>query len=339
MINNRLNRPWGADAESIGLILKKFVFLEFGRIHIDEKELSKFLTQKFKCVTFLTRFTSKPLLNEDALQKNFLAWRANYGQSFLLSQRTYVPELYVSNFNLYWQFVSKLSPSDLFLRKVYGLQSQVNGRPFNSFVYFVRNKGKKGFSSGRYLVVAFFGQRISGKLKGFLGFVDFDEYLTLQRKTKKDSKKDFKNCYIKECQSKDEAIEILALLHLEIPLQFFESEYSDIQIVETFFASRELTKRREFLDYLGSKRIAINRIRERSSDIHCITCNQPLTDELSVIRGYGPLCWKKVKKLAITREDVTISVDVYERYAALEFEDWMTLIWAVAEEMSERVRA
>jgi hypothetical protein len=172
------------------------------------------------------------------------------------------------------------------------------------------------------------------ELKAFLGIQPIGEYLNVHSKGTNKVKVNIKNCYVKECKKPDEAIETLALMQLEVPFQYLAKSYSTLHIIEEFFPSAELLKRRAFLEFLASKKRAITRIRERKSDIHCINCNQPLTDELSKVRGYGPDCWRKLKHLSITPLDISSSNDIFERYATRDFGEWVKNIEAIAQELT-----
>ena len=133
----------------------------------------------------------------------------------------------------------------------------------------------------------------------------------------------------------DDPENILALFHLELPLQFLGYKANKLTKVEKYYSAEEETRREQFLSLLARKKVVINRIRERSSPIHCIICNQPLTDELSMTRGYGPDCWKKIKNLKVSKSDITATADVFERYTTTEFTEWVTSIYSVATELIE----
>lgn len=201
-------------------------------------------------------------------------------------------------------------------------------------MYYLKTPDLNKRSSGKFLIVFFHMAKMPTKLKDFLGLQHIREYLNTHAKDVKATKLNNQNCYVKECKKVDDVMEALGILQLELPFQYLESAYSTLYKVEDFFQGRELVKRRAFLEFLESKKRAIVRIRERKSDIHCINCNQPLTDQVSRVRGYGPECWRKLKHLNITTLDMNSSSDVFERYATRDFEDWLRNVQTLVSEMS-----
>lgn len=333
-IQSQLNEPWGADINSIQWILRNLGPFDSNNFILDADVVKKFLIECFKCETFGNRLTAKPLLKSNGNLLDFPEWRKNYGRSFLLSKRNFVPREFGSIFNTFEEFINILSPRELFIRKSYGLRYRLGEKEVYSFVYYLKTPDLNKRSSGKFLIVFFHMAKMPTKLKDFLGLQHIREYLNTHAKDVKATKLNNQNCYVKECKKVDDVMEALGILQLELPFQYLESAYSTLYKVEDFFQGRELVKRRAFLEFLESKKRAIVRIRERKSDIHCINCNQPLTDQVSRVRGYGPECWRKLKHLNITTLDMNSSSDVFERYATRDFEDWLRNVQTLVSEMS-----
>lgn len=333
-LQSRLNEPWGADIDSIQWILRNLGPFDSESFVLIPEVVEKFVIEHFKSRKFGNRFTSKPLLKVDGDKLDFDTWRKHYGRSFLLSKRNFVPREFGPIFNTFEEFTRNINPNDLFLRRTYGLRYRISEKQIYSFLYYLKTPDLKRRSSGKFLIVFFFWGNMPVKLKAFLGLQPIREYLNIHSKGSTKVKLNIQNCYVKECKNADEAIETLALLQLEVPFQYLEKSYSTLHIIEEFFLAAELLKRKAFLEFLASKKRAITRIRERKSDIHCINCNQPLTDNLSRVRGYGPDCWRKLKHLSITPLDISSSNDIFERYATRDFGEWVANIEAIAKELT-----
>lgn len=337
-IQSRLNEPWGADIDSLQWILRNFGPFDTESFILKPDVVKKFIIEYFKCHTFGNRITAKPLLKSNENWLDFSTWRKNYGASFLLSKRNFVPREFLSIFDTFGQFIINLNPGDLFIRKSYGLSYRIGEKEIYSFLYYLKTPDLDKRSSGKFLIVFFYIGKMPTKLKDFLGLQQLREYLNTYSKDIKTSKLNIQNCYVKECKKIDDVIEALALFQLEVPFQFLDNSYSTLHKVEEFFPPFELRKRKAFLEFLGSKKRVIARIRERKSDIHCINCNQPLTDKLSRVRGYGPDCWRKLKHLNITHLDISSSSDPFERYATQDFGDWIESVQVIAQELTNKKR-
>ena len=333
-LQSRLHEPWGADINSIQWILRNLGPFDSESSILLPEVVEKFLIEHFKSQIFGVRFTSKPLLKDNGDKLDFDTWRKRYGRSFLLSNRNFVPREYGSIFNTFEEFMRNINVNDLFLRRTYGLRYQISDKEIYSFLYYLKTPDLKRRSSGKFIIVFFFTGGMPTRLKAFLGFKPIKEYLNVHSKDLNKVNLNIQNCYVKEFKKADEAIETLALLQLEVPFQYLAKSYSILHIIEEFFPSAELLKRMQFLEFLASKKRAITRIRERKSDIHCINCNQPLTDKLSRVRGYGPDCWRKLKHLSITPWDISASNDIFERYATRNFGEWVKNIEAIAQELT-----
>lgn len=329
ILHGKLEEPWGIDFESVNWLLKNYLFSEFEEIHLERIILEKFLSRNFNSLEFISRFTSKPLLRMGLLNQTFQTWRQRYGKPFLLSAREQVPKHFVDCYERFQRFIEEVKPSSLFLKRAYGLRNTMQSETIYTFIYFVGARSRAKGKSGRYLVVIFLQRKLANRLKNFFELIELDKYLM----NSMDKKREMGNCYVKECMNIDQAVELLALLNLEIPLQLFGIDNIHLEIVDVPYKFSELEKRRKFLDFLGKKKFVINKIRERKSDIHCINCNQPLTDKVSIIRGYGPDCWRKIRHLNISTRDIKSIPDVFERYAAIDFHRWAAQVQTFAEEI------
>ena len=330
-----LNQPWGVNIESLMTIIKD-TSLDLFKQGIKDEYLVGFIQKYFGASLFLSRLSTKPFLSEENIKGSFQNWRHIYGRSFLLSNSQYVPDKFVETHELFKDFVSGINPRNLYLRRTYGIKSRTDKEWVSSLIYFVRTPSCHTFSSGRYVIVVFSHRKLDVDLMKFLGLVKFSNYIKKEGFGNVKLNQIVENCYVKECELDDEPENILALLHLEFPLQFLGYKANKLTKVEKYYSAEEETRREQFLSLLARKKVVINRIRERSSPIHCIICNQPLTDELSMKRGYGPDCWKKIKNLKVSKSDITATADVFERYTTTEFTEWVKSIYSVATELFEQ---
>jgi hypothetical protein len=331
---SRLDQPWGIDMDSILWLLRNLANFNSIQWNMDIEEVEKFILHFFPCKKFFSRFTSKPLLRASLELSDYQEWQNKYGRSFLLSERNFVPSEMKDVHNSFQEFIKSITPSDLFLRKTYGLRYSLNDRSVYSFLYFLKTPDLNKRKSGKYLIVFFYGKQMPVRLSKFLGMQDILEYSKTHLKISSSPELKILNCYVKECNSAEQALEILALLQFEVPFQYLNNTYTKLYKIEVRYTGFELEKRKKFLELLNRKKIAINRARNRESDIHCINCNQPLTDRLSRLRGYGPECWRKLKHLNLSPIDLSASPDVFERYATHDFEGWLRLVRSLVKSLT-----
>jgi len=344
LIIERLARPWGCDinsfrniqitelSEKLASTPEALTDLSI-RSAVYKEILMQYLSENYEFEFFGDRISSRPLLKKEFVESpnaSFEFWIKRYGTPFLLSSSQDLPEKYRGTYETFQEFTQRLSYRYLYLRKNFGLRTNLpDGKSISAIVNFVKMPNLQGETSGKFLLSINASYTEWTHVARLMEFESLDIFI--QRFHKKSRQNPFvpREVFVRTCEDEDEVLIVTATLFLEVISQYMGFYDFDVELVEEKWPAGEERKRREFLQYLDEKDLVSRKIRERKNDIHCVECGRDLTDELSRIRLFGPICWEKLHpriRRGYKVNTIAIAESWIQREAMLEFEDWLTWV-------------
>lgn len=344
LIIERLARPWGCDINSfrniqITELSEKLASTPEAltdlsvRSAVYKEILMQYLSENYEFEFFDDRISSRPLLKKEFVESpntSFVFWIKRYGTPFLLSSSQDLPEKYRGTYETFQEFTQRLSYRYLYLRKNFGLRTNLpDGKSISAIVNFVKMPNLQGETNGKFLLSINASYTEWTHVARFMEFESLDSFI--QRFHKKSRQNPFvpREVFVRTCEDEDEVLIVIATLFLEVISQYMGFYDFDVELVEEKWPTGEERKRREFLQYLDEKDLVSRKIRERKNDIHCVECGRDLTDELSRVRLFGPICWEKLHpriRRGYKVNTIAIAESWIQREAMLEFEDWLTWV-------------
>ena len=260
----------------------------------------------------------------DFKNEELLPWRSHKNGSVLNSRYGSFPMSAGPALRLHSCIAGGMNEDEIFFRKLFGARATNSIGNFTVSAAYVGITPSAYGLGGEWITVVIGLPSIASKLLNRFGWLNLEKFLKeLKCKNNLDPKV-VQNGFVFRTKQSQEAKEALAFLLEEVLYGCLQVEILDFEKIDILHSEVEVTRRRKIIDRLFRRRAMVNRIQRRPYLGNCSICDLPLSDPLSLSRGIGPDCWKKVTHSGVTYQDLKKDYDAYVYETPITLDLWMS---------------